>query len=249
MTTLPDISNKASARPGTYKSHTQILIPSMTQELFWNDFYSALNNSKELTFPIENGENKINPFFGYFGLRWHPINFTPMYFHIGIDIMEEIGYKVRNIAYGELEYSGFAEINGRYIMIRHPHITTADGFTLYSIYMHLKESFVGFNFIQKIGRELPIKNFVKYKVESASVIGAVGNTGNQLGTVPHLHFQLEFRNEAKKTKIAIDPAQAFGLRVNRNLTTDISDKQEFKAFYDDHQIELNPWLKFWHNKL
>jgi murein DD-endopeptidase MepM/ murein hydrolase activator NlpD len=249
MLKLPNISSKVSIRPGTYRSNTKIFIPSEEHKSFWDDFYLKLKNSKEITFPINKGENKINLFFGYFGYRWHPINFTPKYFHIGIDVMEEVGYKVKNIAKGELEYCGFAEVNGLYIMIKHPHITTHDGFTLYSIYMHLKNSFVGFNLLQKIGRELPIKDFIKLQINNGLVIGTVGDTGNPLINVPHLHFQLEFRNENKKCKIAIDPMQAFGFATKKNLTADIETEQEFKIFYNNNQTELNPWLKFWHNKL
>ena len=104
MTILPDIENKTLKRPGTCKSKVSHYIPDTEKHKgFWKDFYKQIEANNHLVSPIDNILEKVNPYFGHFGLRWQPINFTPKYFHIGLDITEDIGTKIKSIAHGALE--------------------------------------------------------------------------------------------------------------------------------------------------
>ncbi len=251
MILLPNIADKITQRPGSYNSKTRHYIPDINKyQTFWDIFYEQIREENKFSYPTGNFYNKINPYFGYYGYRWHPINFTARYFHIGIDISENIGKKIVSIADGLLEYSGYAAINGNYILISHPDIRTKDGFILYSNYMHCNEIYIKFNLLQKISREFISKKlkFSNIEIPNGSVIASVGDTGNKLGLVPHLHLQLEFINKSG-IRIAVNPLNVFGFDTKDNLTSELRSKKEFIKFFKEHQDDLNSWKKFWNNKI
>ena len=55
---------------------------------------------------------------------------------------------------GFLEYAGFGSINGNYVFLSHPEITTEDGFTMCSLYIHLKNYKVRFGAPKKMLRKI-----------------------------------------------------------------------------------------------
>lgn len=251
MKILPDIERKAIKRPGNFNGKMKHYIPDMnSHSRFWKEFYATISDAEELVAPIDNFAEKVNPYFGHFGFRWHPINFTPKYFHIGIDVTERIGTEIFTVAKGHLEYSGYADINGNYVMVSHPEIKTSDGFILQSTYMHCKKNLVNFNLTQKILREfisskMSISNI---KIGKDTAIALLGDTGNKLGVVPHLHLQFEFANKAGK-RIAVNPFKLYGIEAKNNLTASLETTNEFSLFYQKHSGDLNKWSKFWINKL
>lgn len=240
---LPAIKNKVVFRPGeTFGRFDRCFVQNPIEMKFWGDFYYRL--LEMLQCPVLERSLKIDPYFGYFGERFHPVILKPKYFHIGIDAMVDKGVKIYPVANGVLEYSGFSELNGNYVMISHPQITTQDGFTLYSFYLHLEKFYFHFNLLQKIFREIGMKRFAVILVNSKDSIGEVGATGNIRGLVPHFHFQLEFR-DGKGVVIAIDPARALGIETKQNLTAPISSLEEFRRFCKNHGNKLLPWSKLW----
>lgn len=246
---LQAIENHVVQRPGTVNGITKHYIPDTQKQAFWDAFYHAFTSTFKLTEPIEGFTEKINPYFGYFGFRWHPINFRPAYYHIGIDISETPGTAITTVYPGTLEYSGFANVNGNYIIVKHPEITTADGYMLQSLYMHCETLEVSFNLFQKISREYLSKNLAlsNITIAQAQQIATVGTTGNNLGVVPHLHLQFEF---VKATKhIAINPLKLYNQPIQQNLTAEIITEAGFKEFYQDKAEELQPWKKFWVQKI
>lgn len=101
-----------------------------------------------------------------YGMRFHPVNggMTP---HLGVDYAAPIGTPVMAVGDGTVEFAGWQNGYGNFIILQHRngHATA---------YGHLSRIGV------KKGQ----------RVEQGSVIGAVGSTG--VSTGPHLHF--EFRD-------------------------------------------------------
>jgi len=64
----------------------------------------------------------------------------------------------------------------------------------------------------------------------------MGQTGNAHGH-PHLHLQLEFRNE-KGDIVLIDPLQSLGFAPGESLTKDIKDISSYEAFLDKHRDDM-----------
>lgn len=240
---LPSIYRKTILRPGFLPiEFDKCRTPNTEEKRFWNNFYDSLKN--ELQFPVKNSTDKIDPYFGYFGYRFHPVNLMPNYFHIGLDIMTETGMKIYPIAKSVFEYSGFSKLNGNYILLSHPELKTEDGYILYSMYLHLQKSYFHFNALQKIIRGLGGRSLTNIEINIFTSLGEAGATGNIKGLVPHLHLQLELRNK-NGSIVAIDPAKALGLESKVNLTRQIKTIEEFKKFYDQNKEKLLKWSKLW----
>ena len=97
-----------------------------------------------------------------FGMREHPI-LKKDKMHNGVDYGASKGSNVYAIAGGTIEISGYKDINGYYVAIKH-----ADG--MLSYYLHLNEKGIDKG----------------SKVEAGQVIGKVGSTGRSTGH--HLHL-------------------------------------------------------------
>lgn len=208
-------------------------IPDEDYAEFWDAVYEVLHRTKIFTPPVRNKfEQRINPYFGYFGERWDPAKGEPGSFHIGVDIEGRRKTKVRAIADGILEYAGYGVINGNYIMMSHPQVTSEDGYVLHSLYMHLRDLDVGFNSYQKMLREISLRSYPKIPIDAESVIGTVGDTGKShypKGYV-HMHLHLEFKNK-EGDSIFINPSRILGLEQDANLTKSISSKKQFVDLY------------------
>lgn len=237
---LPAITDKIQKRPG--KVPASHFIPNDDSE-FWNEFYAQV---AQLTEPISDFKAKVNPYSGRYGYRWHPVAAKPRYFHIGIDVHADTGTPIAAIADGEFQYSGYAPLNGNYVVISHPQIVTADGFVLNSIYMHCDTVSHKFNLLQKIWRKfISIKpRWVNKYLKKGDKIATVGGTGVEGGYAPHLHLQFDFVSADGSKRVSVDPLKMFGETMSANLTAEIRDLEEFRTFYAAHKADLALWSKF-----
>lgn len=233
MTILPAIENYISPAPtisGTsYTKKQQRFIPDEPDSNFWNHFYTMMYVSGNFSTPLENMKDAINPYFGFFGMRWHPEHMKPQSFHSGLDIEGTSKTHVRAIAPGILEYSGYGLINGKYIMLSHNHITTEDGYTLHSLYIHLSHTNIKFTSYQKMLREISLHTYPHIHVDQDNVLGGVGKTGasSYPEKYTHVHIQLELRN-SKGDIVFLDPLRVLLGEEKENITADITTHDAFK---------------------
>ena len=230
MKYLPAILEMAKQRPGRDAGKDKHLVPHEEYNEFWEAFYKTLRTHFNFSSPIKDCDKNINPYFGYFGFRFHPTELEPKYYHLGIDISGKSKTEVKPILDGILEYSGFGIVNGNYVFLSHPEAQTEDGFKLYSIYMHLKNTSVKFSSYQKMLRQISFNHYPNVEVKSGEVIGGMGSSGNSEGAHVHLHLQIEFRDE-KGNIVVIDPAEVLGIKSEKNLSADVKDREEFEKFF------------------
>jgi len=246
MIILPPITENIIKRPGNYEGHTVRSIPNPENEKFWKRFYSQMKKEKILVPPIRDFKrNKVNPLFGFFGFCFHPVK-QESYFHTGLDISGTSRNAVHPVADATLEYSGFGAINGNYVLLKHENIKTEDGYTLYSMYAHLKKYKVGFNTRQKMLREISLHTYPKIEIKKKYSIGVVGDTGNLARGDWHVHVQLEFRRDGADP-VAIDPLRAFGFAKKENKTADMKTKSDFEKIIDTDEATLKKYnlLNYW----
>lgn len=243
MQVLPPIEDRIIRRPGSYQYKIEHYIPDLTYDEFWEDFYNRLSKIIGLRYPIKTKQIKIDEYFGHFGLRFHPIIHTANYFHIGIDILADYKTPVYPILPGIFEYSGFSRTNGKYVLVSHPDLKTDDGFSLWSIYMHLDKNKIKFTRYQKMLREMSFHTYPNIPIKTTRSIGTVGNSGDTRGMVPRLHLQIELRYKDKI--IALDGARIFGIKNSENISANIVSIDEFKVFCDNHKDNLQDWRKIW----
>lgn len=243
MYLLPPLENRFLERPGVFAGKAKHVIPNLTYDEFWEDLYARLSQVPGLQFPIKKGNKHIDPHFGHFGFRWHPVTHTPQYFHIGIDIPNKVGTLAYALLPGIFEYSGFTETNGKYVLLSHPEIKTDDGFYLYSMYMHLSKYAVRFTRYEKMLREISFHTYPKIPITTTRAIGRVGATGNLRGMITHLHVQIELRR--KDTIVALDGARVFGIASKQNTTADLKTNEEFDQFSKLHKSSLEDWQDVW----
>jgi murein DD-endopeptidase MepM/ murein hydrolase activator NlpD len=125
-------------------------------------------------------------------------------FHTGTDYGLPTGSPVRSIGRGTVKESSFNERHGNYIIIGHlPHID--------SRYLHLDTLNV------KKGE----------KVNSHTVIGAVGNTG--ISTGEHLHFEIRLFNMPLPPLLFLIPGRIFQAVGGYRLVDSIVNKAESLA--------------------
>lgn len=237
MKYLPPIKEATKPRPGSDSGKDKHLVPNEEYNEFWEAFYKTLRTHFIFNPPIENANEKINPYFGYFGFRFHPVKHEPKYFHLGVDFTDKSKTPISPICDGVLEYSGFGLVNGNYVFLSHPDISTEDGFKMYSIYMHLKTVNVKFSSYQKMLRQISFNNYPNIPIKKDYILGSMGSTGNSEGSHVHLHLQVEFRNE-KGDIVVVDPCELFGFESKKNLSAGILTKEEFENFKQDNSEEF-----------
>lgn len=238
MKFLPTILDKTIKRPGKDSGKDKHLVPDSEYAEFWEAFYKTLRSHFEFSAPVLNFQEKINPYFGYFGFRFHPHTKEPKYFHLGLDVSDKSKTPVYPVLGGILEYSGFGIVNGNYVFLSHPEVTTEDGFKLYSIYMHLKSTSVKFSSYEKMLRQISFNHYPQIKIPKEKVIGLMGGSGNSEGSHVHLHLQLEFRDE-KGNIVVINPCEVFGISSFKNLSADILTKEDFERFVEENKEKIN----------
>jgi murein DD-endopeptidase MepM/ murein hydrolase activator NlpD len=106
-----------------------------------------------------------------FGPRVNPVTGRPR-FHQGLDLAAPMGTEVYPAKAGSVAEQGEDPVYGKYIVIRH------DG-EWASLYGHLAQ----------------INTVLHGQVESSTIIGRVGSTGQSTG--PHLHFELRRHGKAQ----------------------------------------------------
>ncbi len=239
MIILPAIGAKIVVRPGSYGLRRVGKVADPKQNKFWDAIYHTLRESGMFNFPIKKSSDSINPYFGNFGMRWHPKLMKPNYFHIGVDIKDKLNAKIYPVADGILEYSGMGVVDGRYVFLSHPEIKTEDGFVLYSLYMHLSEYKVKFTKYQKMLREVSLHTYPNISIKKDRPVGLMGDTGDGAGYA-HLHLQMEFRNK-KGDIVAIDPSIIIGAEQKENSSAAIRSKKKFLEFAKENEADLMHW--------
>lgn len=227
---LPDILDKAMVRPGSTPKKYQQLVPNPEYADFWESFYIYAHKHSQFQEPLPQTAQNINPYFGYFGLCFHPVTHEANYYHIGLSVTDQAKTPVLPIISGTLEYSGYSLVNGNYVMLSHPQVVTEDGFTLYTLYMHLQDLHVGFSKYQKMLREISMHRYPEIMIAPTGTLGTVGDTGIVQGLHTHLQLQCEFRN-AKGVSIAVDPALLLGLKTEPNKTASVKNHQGLHEIY------------------
>lgn len=227
MKKLPPLFEYTVRRPRVPEKLAQY-VPSEEYAEFWEAFYATLAQVFPFQFPIPGHERSINPLFGFFGSRYHPVVHKSDYFHAGIDITAPVKTPVFPIAPGVLEYAGFGIVNGNYILVSHPDIVTEDGFVFHSMYMHLRDMHMKFTSYQKMLREISLHSYPRIPLVLDRKIGTVGATGNTAGRHVHLHLQCEFRDK-KGRSILIDPCALFGSVSETNRSAFVQSRADFEA--------------------
>lgn len=234
---LPTLGDKikpfTTQLPYQNKKETRYLANEEYAE-FWEAAYQFFRHKQGAQFPVryDNIEQAINPYFGFFGYRVNPLDHTQKVFHSGIDIESKKKTECYPVFAGILEYAGYGVINGNYVMMSHPQIISEDGFMLYSFYMHLRTTEVGFTSYQKMLREISLRTYPRISLNKETMIGTVGDTGVQSypDEYTHVHVQLEMRNK-DGVVIMLDPAKIFGLHRTENMTRDLHTTKEFTDIY------------------
>lgn len=235
---LPGIEKHTQKRPDGGVGRETHYIPKDSDGVFWNTFFEDLRRATIFDSPVPNMETSINPYFGFFGFRFHPNTKQPHYFHVGVSVTAPSKTPVVPVCDGVLEYSGFDLVNGFYVFLSHPHIQTEDGYVMHSLYMHLKKPLVKFSSYQKMLREISFNAYPKIMVERETAIGEVGSSGVVDGLHHHLHLQIEFRHPHKDKIIMIDPLVLFGLKSQKNLTSNFESEEDFKELYKNQKERL-----------
>jgi hypothetical protein len=132
--------------------------------------------------------------------------------HTGIDIAGELGDPVLAAASGKVIFAGYGLLNGANdtkdpyglaVMIRHTF--SYEGYTIYSVYAHLKKVTVDKG----------------DWVESGDKVGEIGMTGNTSG--PHVHFEIRIENasgdKVQNPELWIAPLIGHGVLAGRVVTT------------------------------
>ena len=107
-----------------------------------------------------------------FGMRQNPVT-GHLIFHKGVDLAAPRGTPVHACASGTVVDTGYSDIYGNYILIRHEGKRE-------SLYGHLQT----------------VKIVLHQSVKSGTIIGTVGSTGQSTG--PHLHFEIPRKRGCEK---------------------------------------------------
>lgn len=235
---LPAIENYICKRPDSGVGRGAHYIPQESEQIFWGEFFERLREATIFDNPVPDIVSSINPYFGFFGFRFHPNTKQSRYFHVGVSSTQMSKTLVLPVCDGVLEYSGFDVVNGFYVFLSHPHIQTEDGYVMHSLYMHLKKPLVKFSSYQKMLREISFNAYPKIMIERGTSIGEVGATGVVDGKHHHLHLQIEFRHPHKERIVMIDPLVLFGARSQKNLTADFKTTNDFESLYKQEKEGL-----------
>lgn len=244
---LPSVREAVIQRPGPYKDTVRHDVPNPEYVEFWQHWYQTFRRMFDITPPVKATEDLVDPLFGNFGLRYHPVIHRPGYFHAGIDITVKPKTNVFPLLPGVLEYSGFGVVNGNYVLMSHPSVTTEDGYMLYTAVMHLKQTRVGFSSYQKMLREISLHNYPRIEVRTDHPIGVAGNSGIANGYHTHVHVQCELRNKKTKDIILLDPAALFGFESRTNISAVIKNRKQFNALQTSHPKIISQFKmgKYW----
>lgn len=235
MIILPVLRDKTIPRPDRPLFEESYHIPDIVNHAkIWSEIYSVIRDLKIYSPVLRSIRQYINPLFGYFGFRVHPVTKEPKYFHTGISLDLKAGRKIYPVLSGILEYAGYGAVNGYYVLLSHPQIQTEDGYILHSMYCHLKKPLVKFNSYQKMLREISLGSHPIIEINSKTVLGLASTSGLSRDTYPGLYLQLSFR-KFDCTPIVIDPTRAYYKVTRTNTTKDIVDTQIIDELFETSQ--------------
>ncbi len=231
MIVLPAILPQTKKRPDRPEFEESYLIPDLDQyHNFWSPVYEAIRDMN-IASPVENPiQEKINPVFGYFGYRVHPVKRTAKYFHTGLSLDLESGTEIKSVLPGVLEYSGYGAVNGYYVLLSHPQIQTEDGYVLHTMYCHLKKPAVKFNSYQKMLREISLGSYPIVEIDNQTVLGTASTSGMSRENKPGMYLQFSFR-KFDKTNIAINPLPCYIDDHGENNSSNITDQAEIDILF------------------
>ncbi|MCB9809170.1 hypothetical protein H6776_02100 [Candidatus Nomurabacteria bacterium] len=235
--TIGPIADRVIPRPYFDNPKNRHLVPDPEHVEYWNYAYHYIVERVACRPPVLLNEHSLNPFFGMFGACYNPSSPLPYSFHLGLDFGTDYREDVFPITQGVLEYAGYSLANGHYVLLSHPHIVSADGFVLHTLYTSLHSTAVGFTRYQKMLREISLRTYPEIMIGSQTVIGSVGESGDDAGLHTHMHLQCEFRHPDGRI-ISIDPAPLLGLGMQENITKDTTDRESFVALYDTYADDI-----------
>lgn len=216
MIVLPSLLEHTKIRPNRPQYEKTSLVPDFIKyPEFWNEVKKmlfSLSAQSPLSGDILKRVNKIS---GFFGSRLHPITLEPHYYHIGIEMNARVKQQVKPLLNGVLEYSGYGVLNGYYILLSHPYIQTEDGYVLHTMYCHLKKPLVKFSSYQKMLREISLGSYPIINIDTDTVLGLVGSSGDTIGDKPKLYLQCDFRKYGE-TSIVVDPMNFYNTGIYTN---------------------------------
>ena len=152
-----------------------LFLVSMTPDRAEAKHYEFLN---QIRFPVDHIK-------AHFYDDWKEKRGNGNRLHLGLDVRAPKGSKIVAIADGEVNTISYNPLSGYYIAIDHK-----NGWM--SLYVHLDDDVIGND--NAGGKSAAFaKDFKKGDfVRQGEVIGFVGNSGNAEGTVPHLHFEIQY---------------------------------------------------------
>jgi hypothetical protein len=216
MIIIPSLKEYTKVRPRRPQYEKPSLVPDFpTYPDFWKEI-KKIFFALSLNTPLRGDFlKKVNPIAGFFGSRVHPITGEPHYYHIGIEMDARAKQQVKPILKGVLEYSGYHIDNGYYVLLSHPHIQTEDGYIFHTMYCHLKKPLVKFSSYQKMLREISLGSHPIIEIDTNTVLGLVGSSGETIGDKPKLYLQCDFRKYGEQS-IAVDPMNFYSSGVHIN---------------------------------
>jgi len=204
MLKLPTLLKHTMPRPGSHEFEPSYLVPDTKLSDFWSEVYHRIRHL-HLESPVDGGLLKfIDHRYGYFGYRAHTSDPSRWYYHIGIELSFPKSHQIFPVRSGVLEYAGYGAINGYYVLLSHPEITTNDGYVLHTMYCHLKKPLVGFNSYQKMLREVSLGSYPLISIERETSLGNSGSSGVIGIGEFKLYMQFDFRKYGE-VPIVIDP--------------------------------------------
>jgi len=204
---LPALLDKCSLRPGPIDIKQAHYVPDETYDEFWEHFYGYLKSNFVFQDPVGGMKGLLLNDSSGFGKRTNPKT-DKNEFHGGVDVGLNSDRSIKPFFDGVLEYAGYHFVDGDYVMMSHPKVTTEDNLVLFSLYIHVKEYFVGFSKYQKMLRGISLNQYPQIEIGKDQRI-AEGFMFDST-TLKHLHLQLEFRHKSKPISVLIDPLKLFG---------------------------------------
>jgi len=231
MINLPSLISYTTSRPNRPTFEEKYRIPDSKQTEFWDKVYTFLF-AANFSSPVKrNIASYINPLFGYFGFRAHPVTLASRYFHVGVSLDLQHGRKIYPARKGVLQYAGYGAINGYYVLLSHPDIVTEDGYVFHTMYCHLKKTHVGFNSYQKMLRKISLNSYPIIPVDTKKILGTASTSGVSRENHPGLYLQCSFRKDGE-TPIVIDPYRLYYTNVKINETADMIDQDHIKELFE-----------------
>jgi hypothetical protein len=135
---------------------------------------------------------------------------------------------------GVFESYGYGAGNGQYVFLSHPQVQTEDGYTLHSMYCHLKKPLVKFNSYQKMLREISLRSYPIIPIEMQTILGVASTTGLSRDNHPGLYLQLSFR-KFDQTPIVVDPMCVYHKAGYINQSADIVDPEIIKDLFQKNK--------------